>query len=215
MAQICYVCHDTLKSYSKKYTSKDGTVVCKDCIKKFFRPSKELCNEFFIDEYDRLFMVKSNVFKYESLMGFNLLENGHSVTKGGLGSAVAGGALFGDVGAVVGGITGKKTNSGICDSMELCITLKNTYEDTAYITFISSETKMNSFAYESAKKTAQKCIVALQNIQEYNRSLATNLPEKIEKYSAADEILKFKKLMDEGIISQDEFEMKKKQLLKL
>ena len=34
-----------------------------------------------------------------------------------------------------------------------------------------------------------------------------------QPFSVADEILKFKKLCDEGIITQEEFELKKKQLL--
>ncbi|HIX15968.1 MAG TPA: SHOCT domain-containing protein [Candidatus Hungatella pullicola] len=36
-----------------------------------------------------------------------------------------------------------------------------------------------------------------------------------EKTSEADEILKFKKLLDDGIITQEEFEAKKKQILGL
>ena len=36
-----------------------------------------------------------------------------------------------------------------------------------------------------------------------------------DEVPAADEILKFKKLLDEGIITQEEFDLKKKQLLGL
>ena len=48
----------------------------------------------------------------------------------------------------------------------------------------------------------------IQKISEYK-----NVEKKSNKISDADEILKFKKLLDEGIITQEEFEKKKKQLL--
>ena len=41
------------------------------------------------------------------------------------------------------------------------------------------------------------------------------LEDKVSNSSQADEILKFKNLLDQGIISEEEFETKKKQLLNL
>ena len=41
------------------------------------------------------------------------------------------------------------------------------------------------------------------------------LEDKVNNSSQADEILKFKNLLDQGIISEEEFETKKKQLLNL
>lgn len=48
------------------------------------------------------------IYKYSDIVDYELLEDGESITKGGLGRAVVGGALFGGVGAVVGGVTGHK-----------------------------------------------------------------------------------------------------------
>ena len=60
---------------------------------------------------------------------------------------------------------------------------------------------------------------------EENYQIALNIKNYIENYqqnnntnnlnqiSAADELMKFKKLLDDGIITQDEFDSKKKQLL--
>lgn len=61
---------------------------------------------------------------------------------------------------------------------------------------------------EATKKTAEEMINKINQIQE-----RTNNPIKIEEISIADEILKFKELLEQGIITQDEFERKKKQLL--
>lgn len=47
----------------------------------------------------------------------------------------------------------------------------------------------------------------------YNLETSDNKSNSNNSISKADEILKFKKLLDEGIITQEEFEMKKKELL--
>lgn len=63
------------------------------------------------------------------------------------------------------------------------------------------EKKYNNIAYEIQTKIEE--IKSKQNTKESNY------------LSAADEIKKYKSLLDEGIISNDEFEAKKKQLLNL
>ena len=44
---------------------------------------------------------------------------------------------------------------------------------------------------------------------------STNSSEKDIQLSSADELRKFKNLLDDGIITQAEFDLKKKQLLEL
>ncbi|MCQ4637144.1 SHOCT domain-containing protein [Anaerovorax odorimutans] len=48
-----------------------------------------------------------------------------------------------------------------------------------------------------------------------NRSIEETNTVKVIQTSSADEIRKYKELMDDGIISQEEFEAKKKELLGL
>ena len=52
-----------------------------------------------------------------------------------------------------------------------------------------------------------------QKLKEYKS--AKNCGTVIQQISAADELKKFKELLDMGIISQEEFDAKKKQLLDL
>ena len=61
-------------------------------------------------------------------------------------------------------------------------------------------------------KTVWECINKL--ISNYKNS-NSNIGHQAETNSAADEILKFKNLLDNGIITQEQFEAKKKQLLGL
>ncbi len=69
----------------------------------------------------------------------------------------------------------------------------------------------------------QKLICAFRDYNKFKMVLPekdsarinVDLPSKEEKVSSADEVLKYKKLLDEGIITSDEFEKKKRQLLGL
>ena len=58
-----------------------------------------------------------------------------------------------------------------------------------------------------------------KTIKEYIESRILELSKQqatiVQQTSAADEIVKFKALLDAGVITQEEFDMKKKQLLGL
>lgn len=151
------------------------------------------------------------VYNYSDIADFELLEDGESITKGGLGRALVGGALFGGVGAVVGGVTGHKKNKPICDSLRIKITVNDMNNPAVYINFVETKTKKDGFLYKALYKSAQECLSTLQLV--CNGVKPTE--ENNNTISSADEILKFKKLMDDGVITQEEFEAKKKQLLGL
>ena len=249
----CSLCGKKLSALAYKTEILDGTV-CGECLKKAgfnglpngrsfntvslkllldrraelinsFSPTKTVGDFMAVDENHNSFRIGKDVFEYANLLSFELLENGNTVTKGGLGRAVVGGMLFGGVGAVVGGVTGSKTQN-VCSSMKLRVTLRNAHMDNTYITFIGYNTPVNSPEYSGAQKNAQACISALEIILDRVRAEVDGArqaaqyrqSERIgvsENLSAADEIAKFKRLLDDGVITQEEFEAKKKQLLGL
>ena len=155
--------------------------------------------------------VVPKIFNYSDIVDFELLEDGESIAKGGLGRAVVGGVLFGGIGAVVGGITGKKKSKPGCNSLKIKITLNDINNSSVYVNFITTSVKKNSFIYKTEFDLAQKCLSTLQVI---TNDATENIKES-STGSDADEIRKFKKLLDEGIITKEEFEAKKKQLLGL
>ena len=180
-----------------------------------FSPTKTVNIYMEIDDTHKSFKIGGNIFEFSNLLSFELLEDGHSISKGGLGRAVAGGLLFGGVGAIVGGVTGGKKAKGVCNSMKLKVTLRNAYTDNIYVNFITSETKTSSFEYKQAQKNAQDCISALEIIADQNQNTVLNETTMQPNNSSADEIIKFKQLLDAGVITQEEFDAKKKQLLGL
>lgn len=156
-----------------------------------------------------------STYRYDQIVDFELLEDGATVAKSGLGRAVAGGILFGGVGAIVGGITGGRTSKDVCKSLQIKITLKNSTIPAEYIKFIDFETKKSGSIYQAEIKTAQDTMSALQVAVDMVGGKAPDPQPAQTGISAADEIRKYKSLLDDGIITEEEFSAKKKQLLGL
>ncbi len=157
------------------------------------------------------------LFQFGEIVDYELTENGETVIKGGLGTAVAGGLLLGRVGAIVGGITGKKHSKTVVKSMKLRISLSNQYINQILIEFIpfGSSCKSGNFIYNTYKSEANRVVSLLDSISgraAQNSHAQATTPSTSD---GADEILKFKALLDSGIITQEEYEAKKKQILNL
>lgn len=164
-----------------------------------------------LDENNRLWKAPcfspTLVFSYDEVISYELLQDGETVTKGGLGSAVVGGALFGGVGAIVGSNVGSKKTKQEINEYRIKIVTKNICYPEVYINFLTAGTiKSNGLLYKTYAGHAQH-ILSLLAIITRNQETAT--------ISSADEIRKYKNLLDEGIITQEEFDSKKSQLLNL
>ena len=189
-----------------------------------FTPTKKVGNYLWIDETHKQWAIptgiitpkinNSTIYDYSDITSFELIEDGESITKGGLGRALAGGLVFGGAGAVVGGITGGKKTKSLCSKMQIVISLNNMKNPVTYINLISAETKKDGMIYKSACTFAQEILSVLQLICNSNKNIkATTSPTT--STSAADEIKKYKELLDMGAITQDEFDKKKQELLNL
>lgn len=84
--------------------------------------------------------------------------------------------------------------------------------------FFKESNNENLVFYDEKKEkelAAEICDYINKRIRELKMSQYKPVQQIVEKTSAADEILKFKQLLDVGIITQQEFDEKKKQLLNL
>lgn len=156
------------------------------------------------------------LFRHDELAHFELLEDGNSVSSGGLARSAVGGVLFGGVGAVVGAVTGEKTTKKALTSLEVVIILNNPYRKKVTINCmgLDKKVKSGSMMYKQYMQEAHNLMMFLHGIK--SRVNSTQIPhEALTKFSPADELLKFKKLLDMGVITEDEFTTKKKQLLGL
>lgn len=153
------------------------------------------------------------LFLYDQIVDYELLENGQSIASGGVGRAIVGGALFGGVGAIVGAST--RSYQGVCEELRIKITVKEYEKPAFYLPLIQMETKKSTFMYKERMEMAQNILSKLQLItsaMEQEKDVPTQTIHSDDKF---EEIRKFKMLLEDGIISEEEFEAKKKQLLGL
>lgn len=165
-----------------------------------------------IDEHNRLFKtgVMSGVFKFEDLVSFELIEDNQKITEGGisLGRAAVGAVAFGTAGAAISGLSKmKKNDKEICSNMQIVFTVRNNKRATNSIILIATKTDKSKGFYKQAQVNAKAILEGFNYIIEQN---AVTIDPAISNY---EELKKLKELLDLGILSQEEFEKKKAELL--
>ncbi len=101
---------------------------------------------------------------YSDLLNYELLEDDSIVTSGGVGQALVGGALFGGVGAIAGGITGKRVQNKRIESLYIKVTVNNFTCPCIMLPLITKPTKTNSKEYETAFNQAHQILSVLDVI---------------------------------------------------
>jgi len=148
---------------------------------------------------------------YTDILEFELNEDGSSVAKGkGLATAV-GGIAFGPVGALIGASTKKKTQN-MCSYMAIRILINDLQNPTFELKLIDIATDKNNIIYKTLHDQALQAIGVLTYIENINKYSTESLVG-IQPTSMADELREIKALLDEGILTQDEFDLKKRQIL--
>ena len=107
-------------------------------------------------------------------------------------------------------VTGKRKSKATVDSMYIRISLNDKWVKHTQIDLINSAIPKNSYAYKELRKQADKIISALEFIINQQQ---VNTQPPIEQLSAADEIMKYKRLLDCGAITEIEYQSKKDKLL--
>ncbi|WP_342538500.1 SHOCT domain-containing protein [Sporosarcina sp. FSL K6-1540] len=205
-----------LKTVSADEIRQSITVSVGEAVMNFI-PTKVIGTAIQFDDENKKMLIpgqfgRDNIFSYNDIVSYELLEDDEVVTSGGLRRAAVGGVLFGGAGAVVGAVTGRK-NKGVCNNMGIKLTVNNMSQPIVYISFIQTKTKTDSNAYKVANHEAQECMSTLQLICDNQKG--EEKETTTYSFSTADEIKKFKELLDDGILTQEEFDAKKKELLGL
>ncbi|WP_440896256.1 hypothetical protein ACS127_17300 [Amphibacillus sp. Q70] len=111
-------------------------------------------------------VLPQNFYDYNDVVAIELLEDGQTQVKGGIGRALVGGALAGGAGAIVGAVTRKSKD--VCNSLKVKVTTRDINKPAVFITFLDKKTKKDSSAYKKAYQQAQECLSAFQVICDRN-----------------------------------------------
>lgn len=179
----------------------------------YFDPKQEqiLSAKTFIDD-------SYAVYNFSDIVSYTPIEEGYNKTKKhGITRAVVGGAIAGGAGAIVGAVTGGK-NFEYIKKLGVIITFDN--NENIELVFMKGEAKKGGFVANAYYKDFHKVCGILDGVLAKNNNLQLQMMQQetdatSNNFSTADEIAKFKSLLDDGAITQAEFDAKKQQLLDL
>lgn len=152
---------------------------------------------------------------------FPLVDAHYKFERHTVGRSIVGGLLGGEAGAIIGGTTGGK-NRRIYDRIGFTVELRGEAAERIEI-IIFHKTMLNGGLLSNKTYKEYKHLEALfRKIENHNSNYWAKKAaarkqnaQKNRNIDPADEIAKFKKLLDAGAITQEEYDAKKKQLLKL
>ena len=176
-----------------------------------------------IDDHKKEFVVilsKSRTileYAFDSLVDYELYEDGRSIIKSTAeNTAFADTLLYGKAGAAAAATAPKEVHE-YCSDVHITLVINDMKRPQIIIPLISMETLKTSVEYRFAIETAKK-ITAMCAVIKANQTSKATKEEKAAKTDSADqyeEISKIFELKEKGIITEEEFNMKKKQLLGL
>lgn len=174
-----------------------------------------------IDENSKRWTVynfngESKIYSFNDIVKVELDENGNKyVSQNGVLRAVVGSAIFGGVGAIVGATTATKSHT--INSLNVIVYTSRISDPVITIPLIISPVSDSSALYLRNRADAIKLMGMLNAIAMQNTSSNSKPDEKAPEVSlsAADELAKYKKLLDDGAISEEEYSTVKRKLLNI
>ena len=177
-----------------------------------------------IDNQNKKFIYQkgksfSRTYKFSDLINYEVYENGHSKVKGRAGSALIGGAFFGLGGLIVGSSMSRNINEK-CNQLKLIIRLNDFDCPQIMITYVDNvDWDKNGWTYRNMKENLQSVCSMLEfmlNEKTLEQSSTVKQVEKTsEQKSQKEQLQELKEMLDDGLITQEDFEQKKKQILGL
>ena len=163
-----------------------------------------------------------HIYPFSKLIDFELIDSGQKLMEGSslLGAAV-GGLTFGGAGAIVGSAFGSKKIKDECTELSIKVIFNDINDSDSYINIIPSggKTDRNSSLYKEHYASAQKCMSLLTVILNQNdkqvesKNTTVSIGEDSNSNDVLDSIRQLGNLRNEGLITPEEFDIKKKELL--
>lgn len=203
-----------------------------------FNPSKKVgvlgSGQLIVDYNSKQWTIKKlmggskQIYRFSDIVDFELVEDGHvTVTRQGVGKALAGGLMFGDVGAIVGGMTAKEKTSETIHTLHVRIKINNRNNPMETIKLIDGKTKTGGLIYKQYYAVAQDLLAELEQMsREVSQSSSDaqyqeqNYQQPVANYQTpssntfvVDQLKELRALHESGAITDEEYEMAKAKIL--
>ncbi|MEK4946567.1 SHOCT domain-containing protein [Carnobacterium sp. FSL W8-0810] len=160
---------------------------------------------------------------FEDIIEVSLIVDGETITNTSRGSqiggALVGGVLAGGAGAVIGGLSGKTTSKESISKISLKILMSNNEKTIKTITFLDVKKPIlkNSSIFKNAFDKAnewegQLKVILHEGKKSKDENVVSNNNNKINS-NIADEIKKLHTLVEDGILTNEEFALQKEKIL--
>ncbi len=178
-------------------------------------------SKFEIDRTHRLARVNGKIYLgWDEIVDFSTVDNGKEISRGGWGGMMVGKAIGGNTGAIIGH-SAKSKSVRTVTQLDVKIITRNPAFPQILINMIGiGKVKTDTHQYKRISKNTEQILSLLTIVTDSakNEKYASAAPTQVvhtQTSTAADEIMKYKILMDQGAITPAEYEEKKKELLGL
>lgn len=158
----------------------------------------------------------SRIFDFRDILKSEILKDGKSITSTSITStvsgAVLGGMIAGGVGAIIGGMAGEKETVNVVSRLELQVVVNDPKKSVYRIVFAANTERftIHQLSSKELDEIAHHWHNLLSHIIKLNDSEIKN---NISNFNKIDELKKLGELLNEGFITQEEFEIEKQKLL--
>lgn len=176
----------------------------------------------FIDEENKKIAISTNdslspnIFNFHEIMSYELIEDGNQEIQGKGFETLAAGKFLG-ANAALAAASSSKTINQFCTSLYVVIHIKGIENENLKIVLIEGRLNKTDNWYKSLYEFGKNIIVTLDkiiNIDKEENHSKIETKKFNEEVSATENIKKLKELLDMNAITQEEYEEKKKELLK-
>ncbi len=171
-----------------------------------------------------------NVFPWSKILDFKVIDNGMQILEGvSLLGAAVGGLAFGGSGAIVGSLLPSRKLTNKCTELTVKVVIDDLRVNSAFLSFVGDDSFLgvsgigrDDEEWMDVMRRLEECLSILTIILKRNQ--ANNMPstgaqitpsasEQPQQNDAISNIKKLAELKEAGIISQEEFEAKKAELM--
>lgn len=165
--------------------------------------------------------ISKRVMQNRDILSVEVFEDGESVTKTArgsqLGGALLGGIVFGPLGAVVGGLSGKKKTENKVKRLDLRLAINDTSSPIHDVCFMDVEVKKSSVVYKNAYKNVTHWSAIIETLikraDDDDRKKQQAGINDMNSVDVPGRIRELAKLREEGLITDEEYAAQKTKLL--